>query len=272
MSEGALSSVRFDLTGKVALVTGGTRGVGRSIAQAFLDAGAEVVICARNAPATLPTVASSRDEDGPGQVGREAVFMSGDVRDWDEVRRVVGYTVERFGRLDVVVNNAGGSPPTPSATASPRFSSAIVTLNLLAPLYMTQVANEVMQGQDGGGSVINITSLSGMRPSPGTAAYGAAKAGLINLTQSLAVEFAPQVRVNCVTGGALATEEIVQQYGEGYLRAIVDTVPLGRIGRPDDVAAACLFLASDAASFVTGSNLVVHGGGDNPPIVDPEGV
>lgn len=273
MSEGSTTSVRFDLTGKVALVTGGTRGVGRSIAQGFLDAGAEVVICARNAPATLPTVASGREGDGPGRVGREAVFMSGDVRDWDEVRRVVSYAVERFGGLDVVVNNAGGSPPTPSATASPRFSAAIVTLNLLAPLYMTQCANEVMQAQSGGGSVINISSLSGMRPSPGTAAYGASKAGLINLTQSLAAEFAPKVRVNCVTAGALATEELVQQYGgDAYLEAVAATVPLGRIGRPDDVAAACLFLASDAASFVTGSNLVVHGGGDNPPIVDPEGV
>ena len=249
----------FDLAGKVALVTGGTRGVGRTIAEAFLGAGANVVICARNGPETLPTVG-----------GRTAVFIPADVRDWDSVGELVGSTVSQFGGLDVVVNNAGGSPPAAAATASPRFSTAIITLNLTAPLLVTQRANEVMQTQSGGGSVINISSLSGMRASPGTAAYGAAKAGLINLTQSLAVEFAPLVRVNCVTAGALDTPELHHQYGgDAYFAAVAATVPLGRMGRPDDIAQACLFLASDAAAFVTGANLVVHGGGDSPPPVAP---
>jgi NAD(P)-dependent dehydrogenase (short-subunit alcohol dehydrogenase family) len=258
--------VEFDLSGKVALVTGGTRGVGRGIAEAFLAAGADVVICARNAPSTLPSAP-------PATTSREAVFLPVDVRDWDEIGRVIGQTVERFGRLDVVVNNAGGAPPASAATASPRFSAAIVNLNLLAPLLMTQRANEVMQGQDGGGSIINISSLNGTRPSPGTAAYGAAKAGLINLTTSLAVEFAPKVRVNCVTAGALATEELHQQYGgDAYFDRVAATVPLGRMGTPGDVAQACLFLASEAAAFVTGTNLVVHGGGDDPPPADPDPV
>jgi NAD(P)-dependent dehydrogenase (short-subunit alcohol dehydrogenase family) len=248
-------SASFDLTGKVALVTGGTRGVGRSIAEAFLGAGADVVICARNGPDTLPSAG-----------GRSATFEAADVRDWDSVGALVSAVVARFGRLDVVVNNAGGSPPAPAATASPRFSTAIVTLNLIAPLLVAQRANEAMQTQESGGSVVNISSLSGMRPSPGTAAYGAAKAGLINLTQSLAVEFAPKVRVNCVTAGALDTPELHHQYGgDTYFAAVAATVPLGRMGRPDDIASACLFLASDAAAFVTGANLVVHGGGDSPP-------
>jgi NAD(P)-dependent dehydrogenase (short-subunit alcohol dehydrogenase family) len=254
--------VDFDLSGRVALVTGGSRGVGRGIAEAFLAAGAEVVVCARNAPAKMPTSPSG---------DREAVFVGADVRDWDEIGQVVATTVERFGRLDVAVNNAGGSPPASAATASPRFSRAILELNLLAPLLVTQRANEVMQTQDGGGCVVNISSLTGMRPSPGTAAYGAAKAGLINLTESLAVEYAPKVRVNCVTAGALATEELHQQYGgDAYVDKVAATVPLGRIGTPADVAQACLFLVSDAAGFITGSNLVVHGGGDDPPPAEPD--
>ncbi|MGH9213614.1 MAG: SDR family oxidoreductase [Acidimicrobiales bacterium] len=245
----------FDLGGKVVLVTGGTRGVGRAIADAFLVAGANVVICARNGPDTLPSVG-----------GRTAAFATADVRDWDSIGTLMSTVLNEYGGLDVVVNNAGGSPPAAAATASPRFSTAIVTLNLVAPLLVAQRANEIMQAQDAGGVVINVSSLSGMRPSPGTAAYGAAKAGLINLTQSLAVEFAPKVRVNCVTAGALDTPELHHQYGgDAYFEAVAATVPLGRMGRPEDIASACLFLASDAASFVTGSNLVVHGGGDAPP-------
>jgi NAD(P)-dependent dehydrogenase (short-subunit alcohol dehydrogenase family) len=116
--------------------------------------------------------------------------------------------------------------------------------------------------------VLNISSLCGMRPSPTTAAYGAAKAGLLNLTESLAMEFAPKVRVNCVTAGALETEELHEKFGgDSYFDAIRATVPLGRMGNPDDVAKACLFLASDQATFITGSNLVVHGGGDHPPLM-----
>jgi NAD(P)-dependent dehydrogenase (short-subunit alcohol dehydrogenase family) len=252
--------VQFDLRGKVALVTGGTRGVGKAIAEAMLGAGADVVVCARNAPATI----AAAD-------GREALFVPTDVRDWDSIGNVVTTTIEHFGGLDIAINNAGGSPPAAAATASPRFSAAIVNLNLIAPLLVAQRANEVMQAQVDGGAIVNISSLTGMRPSPGTAAYGAAKAGLINLTESLAVEFAPKVRVNCVTAGALQTEELYQQYGgDMYFEAVAKTVPLGRMGRPEDVAAACMFLASDAASFINGSNLVVHGGGDDPPPAEPD--
>jgi len=182
------------------------------------------------------------------------------------MRNLVDQTVERFGRLDVAVNNAGGSPVALAADASPRFVNAIVALNLLGPMYVAQKANAVMQGQEEGGSIINITSLSGMRPTPGTDAYGAAKAGLINVTQTLAVEWAPKVRVNCVTGGLIKTEQWRLHYGdEDGLRRVAATVPMGRMGEPEDIGNACLFLASPLAGFVSGANLAVHGGGEPPP-------
>jgi NAD(P)-dependent dehydrogenase (short-subunit alcohol dehydrogenase family) len=164
-----------------------------------------------------------------------------------------------------LVNNAGGSPQVEAAVASPRFLASIVALNLLAPMYCAQAANSVMQGQDDGGSIVNISSVSGIRPSPGTAAYGAAKAGLIHLTQTLAVEWAPQVRVNSLSGGLIATEGADDHYGgpEG-MAAAAATVPLGRFGTPADMAGMCLFLSSPLAGYVTGANLVANGGGERP--------
>jgi NAD(P)-dependent dehydrogenase (short-subunit alcohol dehydrogenase family) len=240
----------LDMAGRVVLVTGGARGVGRGITDAFVDAGASVAVCGRTQP-----------EHGLGG----AAFFEADVRDPDQVRRLVGDVVDRLGRLDVAVNNAGGSPATPSATASPRFSAAIVTLNLLAPLYVAQAANAVMQEQDTGGSIINIGSVSGMRPTPGTAAYGAAKAGLINLTQTLAVEWAPKVRVNCITAGLVRTEQSHLHYGgDAGIAAVSATIPAGRLAEPRDVGAVCLLLASPLAGYISGSNIVAHGGGEIP--------
>ena len=247
----------LDLTGRVVLVTGGTKGVGRGITERFLEAGADVVITARNEP-EAPIEAG----------GRQASFVAADVRDLDQIDALVGATVTAHGRLDVLVNNAGGSPNAEAATASPRFSEAIIRLNLLAPLNLAQAANAIMQAQDEGGSIINIGSLSGMRPSPGTAAYGAAKAGLLNLTQSLAIEWAPKVRVNAVSGGYILTEQSGLHYGddEGLAR-VADTVPMGRLADPSDVGDACVFLASPLARHIAGANLAVHGGGEAPPFL-----
>ena len=247
----------LDLSGRVVLVTGGTKGVGRGITERFLEAGADVVITARNEP-EAPIEAG----------GRQASFIAADVRDLDQIDALVGATVSAHGRLDVLVNNAGGSPNAEAATASPRFSEAIIRLNLLAPLNLAQAANAIMQAQDEGGSIINIGSLSGMRPSPGTAAYGAAKAGLLNLTQSLAIEWAPKVRVNAVSGGYILTEQSGLHYGddEGLAR-VADTVPMGRLADPSDVGDACVFLASPLARHIAGANLAVHGGGEAPPFL-----
>jgi len=244
----------IDMSGKAVIVTGGSRGVGRGITRRFLEAGADVVICGRNEPEELP-------EAG----GRSAVFKSADVREIEQIEAVVAFTTERLGRLDVLVNNAGGAPAAEAATVSPRFSESIIRLNLVAPLNFAQQANAVMQGQAEGGTVINIASVSGIRPSPGTAAYGAAKAGLLSLTQTLAVEWAPRVRVNAVTAGMIRTELAHLHYGdEAGIAAVADTVPLGRIGEPEDVGDTCLYLASPLASYVSGANILMHGGGEKP--------
>jgi NAD(P)-dependent dehydrogenase (short-subunit alcohol dehydrogenase family) len=237
-----------DLSGRVVLVTGGTKGLGRGLAQAFREAGASVMICARH-EAEVPIEA----------------FVQADLRDATAAAGVVEATVARFGRLDTVVNNAGGSPPSSSADVSPIFIEKIVALNLLAPFYVAQAANRVMQDQDDGGGIINIGSLSGGRPSPGTAAYGAAKAGLANLTGSLAMEWAPKVRVNTVTVGYLETEQAGVHFGDDEaIAAVAAMVPMTRLIQPADVAQACLFLASREAAFITGADIAVHGGGEPP--------
>jgi len=243
------------LDGKVALVTGGGRGIGRGIAERLLEAGAAVAICGRTEPEEPPSWGDAR-----------ASWFAADVRDPEQVEATVAAVVDRYEQLDVVVNNAGGSPAADAATASPRFSSSIVALNLLAAVHVSQAAHRQMLTQRGTGAIVNVTSISGMRPSPGTAAYGAAKAGVISLTQTLAMEWAPKVRVNCVSGGIIRTEQADQNYGDAEaIDRIEDGIPMGRMGEPLDVADACLFLASPMARWITGSNLVVHGGGEVPP-------
>jgi NAD(P)-dependent dehydrogenase (short-subunit alcohol dehydrogenase family) len=244
----------LDMSGKAVIVTGGGKGIGRGISTAFLAAGANVVVCGRTRPDAMP-----------GAGGKQALFIAADVREVADIDRVVAAATERFGGLDVLVNNAGGSPVAAAASASPRFSESIVRLNLIAPLNFAQRANAVMQRQAGGGVIINIASVSGTRPSPGTAAYGAAKAGLLNLTETLAMEWAPRVRVNAVTVGMVCTEQAHLHYGDAAgVAAVAATVPLGRLGEPADVADACLFLASSLARYVSGARLAVHGGGAWP--------
>ncbi|MGH3250883.1 MAG: SDR family oxidoreductase [Trebonia sp.] len=242
------------LDGKVAIVTGGTRGIGAAIAARLLDEGASVVVCGRTG--------SSRPPSGGG---RTADFVRADVREPDQAAALVDHAVARFGRLDLAVNNAGGSPNADAATVSPRFVAKIVALNLLAPFYVAQAANAVMQRQADGGVIINIGSVVALDPAPGTAAYAAAKGGLTVLTRALALEFGPRVRVNQVTAGLVRTEMVADYYGddEGQ-RAVAALIPAGRMAVPDDIADACLLLASPLAGYVSGAELRVDGGGEVP--------
>ena len=242
------ADVNLALAGRVVLVTGGVRGVGAGISAVFAAQGATVVTCARRPVEGLPYE-----------------FHSCDVRDDDSVKALVDAVVAKHGRLDVVVNNAGGSPYVLAADSSAKFSTKIIELNLLGPLSVSTHANAVMQTQPQGGSIINIASVSSRRPTPGTVAYGAAKAGIESITSTLAVEWAPKVRVNSVVVGMVETEQSELFYGDAdSIAAISKNVPLGRLARPTDVGWAAAFLASDVASYVSGASLEVHGGGEPP--------
>ena len=242
-------AISIDLGGRVALVTGGTRGIGLGITRAFLEAGAEVVTCSRSE--VEPVAGTTHDVC--------------DVRDPEAVAALVDPVRATHGRLDVLVNNAGGAPYAPAADASPRFHDKVVGLNLLAPLALAQAANRVMQAQETGGAIVNISSVSALRPSPGTAAYGAAKAGLDSLTSSLAVEWGPKVRVNSIDVGLCRTEDTADHYGgDAQVAAIERTIPLGRMARPEEVGHVAVFLASDLASYVSGGRVECHGGGEPP--------
>lgn len=242
-------ALALDLSGRVVLVTGGSRGIGRGITESFLAAGATVVTCARSAE---PTV------DG-------AHHRTCDVRDAEAVSALVAAVVKQYGRFDVLVNNAGGAPYAEAATASSRFHDKIVALNLMGPLVCAQVANAAMQQQRDGGVIVNVSSVSATRPSPGTAAYGAAKAGLDSLTTSLAIEWAPRVRINAIDVGLCRTENTDDHYGgDGGVAEIERTIPLGRMARPEEVGQVAVFLASDLASYVSGARIACHGGGEPP--------
>jgi NAD(P)-dependent dehydrogenase (short-subunit alcohol dehydrogenase family) len=231
----------------VALVTGGGRGLGRQLVAAFAAAGYRVAACGRNEPVE----------------GVDGEFFVCDVRDPVQVAVLVTSIEDRFGRLDVAVNNAGGTPYASADTMSPRLFERVVALNLLAPFYVAQHANRVMQAQPDGGVIVNIGSTAARRPAPNSAPYVAAKSGLSGLTRALAVEWAPKVRVVQVTPGLLRTELLTETYGTD-VEGVEATVPVGRFASGDEVAAACLALCGPGMAYVTGAELVVDGGGEIP--------
>jgi NAD(P)-dependent dehydrogenase (short-subunit alcohol dehydrogenase family) len=244
----------LEMTGKVVVVTGGSRGVGAGIVETFLRAGATVEICGRNTPESL------REVDGA-----TPHFSQVDVRDADQVAAWIADIAARRGRIDVVVNNAGGAPFVPFVQGSPRFHQRVLDLNLTAPIFVALSAYPHLR-DSGNGLLINISSVSARRPSPGTAVYGAAKSGLEGLTWSLAVEWAPEVRVNTVRAGLVQTDGGGDDhYGDAeHVAAVKATIPLGVMATPLDIGAACLWLASPLASYVTGAVIPVDGGGERP--------
>lgn len=240
----------IDLNNQVALVTGGTRGLGRDIAIRLAEAGCKVTVCGRNKPKNLPS---------------GVVFKAADIRDPEQARNLIDIIAKENGRFDILVNNAGGSPACNAEDASPRFIDAIMKLNLLAPLYLAQAAYPHMVAANGG-SIVNIASVSGIRPSPGTAVYGAAKAGLLNLTQSLAQEWGKdRIRVNAIIVGLAKTETTEHTYGDLQTQQkIANALPLGRMCEGRDIADATLFLSSPMATYISGAHINVDGGGERP--------
>ncbi|TZG29379.1 SDR family oxidoreductase [Sphingomonas montanisoli] len=235
---------------RVALITGGTRGIGKATADRLLADGWRVVVCGRTAPA---------DEGG-------AVFIQADIRDAQVAEDLVAQVKERFGRLDLLVNNAGGSPNVGLADSSAKLVERVIALNLLGPIYLARAAHAVMVGQAEGGSVINIASVSGKRASPGTVAYGAAKAGLLSATSGMAMEWGPKVRVNAIIVGLVEAEEGQDDHygGPAGVARISDMLPMKRMAWGADIANAVAWLASDQAAYVSGAELAVHGGGEVP--------
>ena len=247
---------KLDISGKVAIVTGGNVGIGHSIAATFLKEGASVVTCSRR-DYDSPPAAEGLDDDAKERI----VHMTCDVREADQIDAVVQRAVDEFGRLDILVNNAGGSPAADASTASPRFFAAIIAINLTGLMVFSQRANNVMQKQDEGGSIVNISSLAGLSATPWSVAYGAAKAGVINVTKTFAVTWAPKVRVNCIAPGLIWTEAASFLAPTDAARdAARQMIPLHRIGEVEEISDVVQFLCSPASRYITGETIIVDGG------------
>ena len=250
------------MSGKICIVTGANCGIGKETALGLAQMGARVIMVCRNAEKGKAALEEICREFGSSQVD----LLIADMSSQASVRALAEQIQREYPRLDVLVNNAGGSPYALAAEATHNFHRKIVELNVLAPLLVSQHANALMQKQPNGGSIVNICSVSGRRPTPGTAAYGVAKAGFENLTLTLAVEWAPKVRVNAVVVGMVETERSELFYGDAEsIARVAATVPLGRLAKPADIGWAAAFLTSAVASYISGATLEVHGGGEPPP-------
>ncbi len=243
----------FDLSGKVALVTGGTRGLGREMVLAFARAGADVVVVSRKREACEAT---AREVEA---LGRRALAHACHVGQWDALDALVDATYARFGKLDVLVNNAGMSPLYPSlAEVSEALWDKVLAVNLKGPFRLSALVGTRMVA-GGGGSIINVSSVAAIRPTPLETPYAAAKAGLNALTIACAHAFGPKVRVNCIMAGPFLTD-ISKAWHPAAVEQISATSALRRAGAPDEVVGTALYFASDASSFTTGAVLQVDGG------------
>ena len=251
------------LTGKVAIVTGGARGLGRGFAQGLAAFGASAVITDRKEDATNETAASIRDAD------HEALAIACDVRDGGQVQAMVRQAVERFGGIDILVNNVGGiylgrsrPPAQPFVEQSEDVWDDSYALNLKSVYHCTSSVAKALIEQGRGGSIINVASSEALRCAPGFAPYAAYKAAMVNFTRTLALELAPHhIRVNCIAPDAVPTEGLAERFPElASDEAYRHHIPLARAGTVDDAAGVAVFLASDLSSFVTGVTIPVEGG------------
>jgi 7-alpha-hydroxysteroid dehydrogenase len=258
---------RFRLDGKVAIVTGGGRGIGRASALALAEAGADVVVAARRAD-TLEEVATEIRA-----LGRRALAISTDVNDFAALDRLVAETVKELGGVDVLVNNAGGTPPTIALGLADEDFEAAYHFNVTSALHLSRACAPIMAKN--GGSIVNMSSAMSHEVDIGFIAYGAAKAALNHLTRLLAAEWAPRVRVNAIAAGATLTDALEFIAAMDSLKAqMVERTPMARLGTPEDIAASVLFLASPASAWITGKILEVDGGalGSVWPIKMPGGL
>ena len=246
-------TVAYDFTGQVVLVTGSSKGIGLAIAEAFAATGARVMMNGRDGSTLESSVTALRDR------GWDVAGFTADTRDFDAVTAMVTETEQRYGGLDVLVNNAGGVFATPLESLSPNGWRALVETNLSSAFYCSRAALPVLR-KGGGGAIVNISSVAAYHAHPLRAAYGAAKAGLNSLTKTMAYEWAPYaVRVNGIAPGPILTE--ASRFADpAVAEAVTADVPVRRLGLPEDVADACLFLVSKGADFVTGVTIPVDGG------------
>jgi 7-alpha-hydroxysteroid dehydrogenase len=244
---------RFRLDGQVAIVTGGGRGIGAACALAFAEAGADVVVSSRTAD-QLADVAKQVDA-----LGRRAVTVEADLNDTDNLPALVERAVDELGRLDVVVNNVGGTMPRPFLETTPGFLERAFHFNVTTAYVLSQAATPHLL--ETRGSIVNISSAISRLPDRGFAAYGTAKAALSHLTRLLAADLAPKVRVNAIAVGSVATSALDVVLNDDATRtAMEEAVPLRRLGEADDIALGALYLASPAASWVTGKVFEIDGG------------
>jgi len=244
----------FRLDGKVAIITGGGRGIGAACAMAFAEAGASVVIGARTRSQVDEVAERIR------AIGGKALALTTDVMREEQLEEMVAAAIEHFGRIDIVVNNAGGSPPKPALKTSTADFVNAFRFNVGTAFALSRIAAPRIVETAGSGSIINISSVAGEHPSAGFAAYGTAKSALSMLTRELAQEFAPKVRVNAIAVGSTRTEALKTVLNEAIEKQMVDLTPMARLGEVEDISACALYLASPAAAYVTGDIIGVNGG------------
>jgi len=240
----------FDFSGKVALVTGGSRGLGYQMVRAFAERGADVVIASRKLEACEKVAEEMRS------LGRRALAWSVHAAKWDSIDALIEAAYDEFGRIDILVNNAGMSPPMPSHLVEEKLFDSVVGLNFKGPFRLaTQVAKRMADGD--GGVIVNVSSSGALMPLPNVIPYGSAKAALNAMTRSLAAEYGPKVRANTLSPGPFLTD-IAEAWPEENRER--NDSPLGRPGRPEEIVSAALFLASPSSSFTTGALVRVDGG------------